>query len=1669
MATKAGEAFYEVYPQLNKTIAAQVRQALGKDMSDAFADGQKKMQASQKETHDQALSQNDELGKARKDVSQDVRRNIVADEKNITSTRLNSSTTAARSEQLLGNLRSRLVNDAINDESNLRTTRSKGATSVSSAEQKAGGIRRLAVRGVEDEENKLSGNRNRANKVQTSALHSIATQFRTIGTITRGLSAISIVPLGFQGLVSGIGLIRAALPIVGAGLIALPGLIASAGVESLVLKKSFQGVGGAISDAFNPAKVKQYNAELQKLSPSARSFVKSIAALKNVKLPDLQEAFFSNKSLQKGAKGVAPAAKAVAPALKPIAAASGGLTGGLLQGLTSPQSVKDVKSLFAGMAAGIKAVTPGARVLEQGLLDIVGKDGAFGATAGKSVGDFFTKLGHYLSTLNVAKVFHDAGVAIHGFAQIGKNALGFFSAIGKALGTKATGGTFLTTLNQIFLVLNKFSNSKPGQKFLTELFTTLSELSHTVGVVLFDALNLLATTFAGLQPSVGPFLNEIEKLAKDLVPLGPVIGQIGKYLLSWGTGALKVIEPLLKAVVKTISDHPKLFAAFAAGIIVATAAMAAFNAVMDANPVVLVGVAIAALVVGVIYAYKHFKTFRDAVDAVGNAFKNVWKAIQPALKQLGDKLVELWNKAQPAVNLLKILIPGALKVMGAYMTHVTIPLIKGLLVTWIKVFTGIIDIVISVINGIIRTINALKNFFTKTVPGWISFLKNWFVSTYDSIRNRTVTFWKSDILGSLTNIKNFFIVTIPGWATTLKNKVNSAFDTIKSRVHTLVVTDIEAVFNSIKTFITKTVPGWFTGLIHSVTSPLSTMVQDISNIWKTLSSVFETPVKFVINTVLGAADGLVHAWNFIDSGVLGGHHQIKAPTFSNPSPPAQPTIPKYAQGGQTPFGMVSKALGGPTQDNVNINVSGGEYITKASSVRDIEQRAPGYLNALNKYGGKAISGDPSGIHIFNPHQQKFSTGGPVSAGAGIVSRAPAVLNWLKSIAGRVPYVLGGNGPNSFDCSSLVGNVWARLTNNPINRRYFVTGTEANWLLSHGFAPGADRSGFTVGLTSPPEHTVGMLAGHRFEAAHTGTKMRFDDGAANALNFSRVFHMIGLSNLAGSVGLPPALAAVATAAKFKAHFAGIIADKMKGAPQTAYTPEASLFPGAVATNIGKTANPLIASAVKAFNATANAGFGAGTALGALGSGNEDRWIAQASQFSNIPASWVPMLKYIMNHESGGNPNAQNNTDSNARAGIPSQGLMQLIPPNFRRYHAAGTPFQIKNPVANIAAAINYIHARYGTIFNTPWARHTGTFYKEGGLVPGYASGTSGAKKGWAWTGEQGPELVNFGGGESVIPNHVLSGYAKGTPLPTSLKNEVRNISSNFIKSSSVIKTAVNTLTNSIKNDISQRKRGKIVSVIDKAGKSLEKLSDRLKASNSSVSSLQSAKGKLSSSVSGAIGGLGDLTSVPFDATAPGGAASSFITGLQGNLSQAKTFSSNLKKLKSKGLSASLISQLAAGGLDQANTVAALAGGSSSNLKTINSLTKQISTLASSEASSVSGAVYNASIKEASASTKKLTAEMKRVANGLEGKVAKKLGIHRASGGFVPHVAGIHGDNVPILATPGEQIIPVGGSAPHSVLVTVAVKGEELSDLIDVRIDESQGALAGAISRKTGREG
>ncbi|MFJ1973051.1 transglycosylase SLT domain-containing protein [Streptomyces sp. NPDC087903] len=118
-------------------------------------------------------------------------------------------------------------------------------------------------------------------------------------------------------------------------------------------------------------------------------------------------------------------------------------------------------------------------------------------------------------------------------------------------------------------------------------------------------------------------------------------------------------------------------------------------------------------------------------------------------------------------------------------------------------------------------------------------------------------------------------------------------------------------------------------------------------------------------------------------------------------------------------------------------------------------------------------------------------------------------------------------------------------------------------------------------------------------------------------------------------------------------------------------------------------------------TASAATPTVTTASSLGYANNlDGWIrASLTVMSQhgIPGSYNGIYRNVI-RESSGNPYAINLWDSNAAAGIPSKGLLQVIDPTFRAYHVAGTSWDSYDPVANITAACNYAAARYGSIDN-----------------------------------------------------------------------------------------------------------------------------------------------------------------------------------------------------------------------------------------------------------------------------------------------------------------------------------------------------------------------------------
>jgi len=402
-----------------------------------------------------------------------------------------------------------------------------------------------------------------------------------------------------------------------------------------------------------------------------------------------------------------------------------------------------------------------------------------------------------------------------------------------------------------------------------------------------------------------------------------------------------------------------------------------------------------------------------------------------------------------------------------------------------------------------------------------------------------------------------------------------------------------------------------------------------------------------------------------------------------------PEIPKIAPSGYASGGYVT-GPGTATSDSIPARLSHGEYVIKASSVKQIGVSRLNQINALGGGGGRPrLAGDGSGGIAF--------------AGGGMVDAIKA-LKFVKDQSGK-PYVWAAAGPGGYDCSGIVSAAYnVFLGKHPYNHT-FSTSNQAGFfqpgmgLFNSGWANPGERGGGSVG------HTAGNILGVGFEATPPAVKV---GGGVTGINeFAHTGH-------AGGGGV------FDKAMEFLMHGWDWIKEHMLD-PIWADIAK-KIPPGGITQMMGGAGKKLFDAVVDFIHNQIKdlldmiGSMGAGPGMPWSGGGDLNTWIKTAMSYAGVPDSWFGPLKARAMQESGGNPNAINNWDSNAAAGHPSQGLFQTIASTFNAFRDPRLPNSMNDPVANAVAAINYMKSRYGSVFNLPSGG-----YAKGGLVKSYDDG------------------------------------------------------------------------------------------------------------------------------------------------------------------------------------------------------------------------------------------------------------------------------------------------------------------------------------------------------------
>ena len=318
---------------------------------------------------------------------------------------------------------------------------------------------------------------------------------------------------------------------------------------------------------------------------------------------------------------------------------------------------------------------------------------------------------------------------------------------------------------------------------------------------------------------------------------------IGTMLLPFVTRLMGAINSVLVPLAEWAGKHQKLIglimasigamAAVAGAIKLVSVAMGILNAVMDANPIVLVIIAIAALAAGLVYAWNHFQTFRQVVTTVFDAVKTaalatwhglqvawkgivegamaVWHGLQVAWNGVVTGVMAVWHAIESAWNAVESVtvtvwnaISGFFKKWWPLLLVIFLPVLAAILAIWNHFHTQIEDTAKTVWNGIKTFLGAVWNGikvaagavwaaikFAIVNPIYIlggdlisiwNMLKPYLIGAWNAIRSAAVSVWnaiKSAMITPIESAWHTITSTISRIASAISSGLHSAWNAVK--------------------------------------------------------------------------------------------------------------------------------------------------------------------------------------------------------------------------------------------------------------------------------------------------------------------------------------------------------------------------------------------------------------------------------------------------------------------------------------------------------------------------------------------------------------------------------------------------------------------------------------------------------------------------------------------------------------------------------------------------------------------------------------------------------------------------------------------------------------------------------------------------------------------------
>lgn len=567
------------------------------------------------------------------------------------------------------------------------------------------------------------------------------------------------------------------------------------------------------------------------------------------------------------------------------------------------------------------------------------------------------------------------------------------------------------------------------------IISAAAALADLMAQMDFSALTLFAQAIATIArwiiwisanvPGAGHAISFLLGAFLGFKLMGPIFGMIGGGFkaFSWLSKASKLTGELTMAqkyMGGIVLPMLRTLASVLGGAVV-TAVKAvglALKAAFITSPIGWIVLAIAALIVAVIYAWNHFAWFRDAVIAV-------WNAIKIAAVAVADFFVMIWQAAVGAV----VAVWNALKTAWQAVVNFIV-----MVAMWI--WDHGLSQVIAVVVGGFRIAFAIVAFIVQTavyiIMAIVALLAVIFAALWHGIANIALWMWNTVLLPIIHAFQAAWQAVVSVATMLWQGLVNglaAAWNWLYSTIIAPVINAIRTAWGALVTglsilwqgFVTRITAVW-----NGFKSVVSTVVGAIKTVWNGLCTFLTTIFTPVGNGIKNVFNGIKNVattvgnvikgiWNGILDILKGIWNTIARIWNSIPSVSVPDWVPLV--GGST-FGLPKMPIlyaGGPTPGGpALVGEHGPELLLRG-----------GQLAGLLGANGPEVANLPRGGYVL-PNLATMAAGMaktlPAPVASAVASQAPAyamagaghdreLASAIRSLAARAdrpPMVVQGN-------------------------------------------------------------------------------------------------------------------------------------------------------------------------------------------------------------------------------------------------------------------------------------------------------------------------------------------------------------------------------------------------------------------------------------------------------------------------------------------------------------------------------------------------------------------------------------------------------------------------------------------------------------------------------------